>query len=140
MAPDSFDRKLAGDGQAKLVTFSHGGVIFLKGDHGELAYVVKAGQVEIREGGRALETIQAGGLFGEMALIDHGPRSASAVAIGPTELIAVDRATFDAAVRQDPEFAVDIMRLMARRLRATVAATGVVDDYLAVDTRSMRSA
>jgi CRP-like cAMP-binding protein len=140
MSSTRFDRKLVGDDEAKLVTFSHGGVIFLKGDKGELAYIVKMGQVEIREGGRALETIQEGGLFGEMALIDRGPRSASAVAIGPTQLIAVDRVTFDNAVRRDPEFAVEIMRLMARRLRATVAATGVVDDYLTVDTRSMRSA
>ena len=50
-------------------------------------------------------------------MIDGGPRSASAVAVGPTEVHAIDRATFDRLVRDDPKFAMAIMREMARRLR-----------------------
>lgn len=101
----------------KVVKYPDGGVVFIRGDAGDNAYVVKTGQVEIREAGRALETIQPGELFGEMALIDEGPRSASAVAVGPTEVAVVDRDTFHRLVRNDPDFAIGVMREMARRLR-----------------------
>ena len=112
---------IVGAGQ-KTVSFADRGVVFVKGDRGEFAYLVKSGSVEIRGAGRAMELVGPGGLFGEMAIIDAGPRSASAVAIGATELIVIDRATFDRLVREVPDFALGVMRLMARRLRATNAA------------------
>ena len=98
--------------------YPDGGIIFIKGDRGECAYAVQSGRVEIREAGRVIEALEPGELFGEMALIDQEPRSASAVAIGPVELVAVDLGTFNALVRADPDFATTVMRLMARRLRA----------------------
>jgi len=94
----------------------------VKGETGEVAYVVKSGRVEIREGGRVLEALGPGGLFGEMAMIDSSPRSASAVAVGPTDLVVIDRETFDALIREVPDFAISVMRLMAKRLRTTTAA------------------
>ena len=105
----------------RRIAFADTGVVFIKGDAGDFAYVVAKGQVEIRLGGHVVETIQPGELFGEMALIDSDTRSASAVAVGPTELIVIDRALFDRLIVEEPDFAMKVMRLMARRLRATMA-------------------
>src|ERR1022692_793587 len=60
------------------VTFDAGHVIFKETDPGDLMYAVVEGEVEILVGNKLIETIDAGGIFGEMALIDDGPRSASA--------------------------------------------------------------
>jgi CRP-like cAMP-binding protein len=105
----------------RRVAFADGGVVFIKGDPGDHAYVVASGRVEIREGGRVIEVMEVGELFGEMALIDSEPRSASAVAVDRTELIVIDRQTFERLVREEQEFAVKVMRLMSRRLRAALA-------------------
>jgi len=129
MNDSSFDiDKIGGIEGARLVS-ADGGVIFIKGDIGECAYVVMHGTVQIREGGRVLETVEPGGLFGEMALIESEPRSASAVAAGGTELAVIDRSSFEHLVRDEPGFALMVMRLMSRRLRATLASgRPVLDD------------
>src|SRR4051812_35927499 len=74
----------------ETVSFPEGGVVFIKGDRGNAAYMVRSGRVEIREGGRVVEAMTRGELFGEMALIDSEPRSASAVAVGSTELAVIN--------------------------------------------------
>jgi CRP/FNR family transcriptional regulator, cyclic AMP receptor protein len=106
----------------RIVSFAEGGVVFIKGDPGDNAYVVASGLIEIRESGRVIERMGPGELFGEMAVIDSEPRSASAVAVGNTELVVIDRAEFERRLRDEPDFAINVMRLMARRLRATMAA------------------
>ncbi len=112
-----FDVDLTVGPQPRTVGFADGGVVFVKGDRGAFAYLVRSGEVEIRGAGHALEVVGPGGLFGEMALIDGGPRSASAVARKATELVVVDRATFDRLLREVPDFALKVMRLLAVRLR-----------------------
>jgi CRP-like cAMP-binding protein len=109
---------LTGIVEGDRVDFLDGGVIYIRGDAGDRAYIVESGLVDIRESGRVIETMEPGELFGEMALIDGEPRSASAVAVGGTRLIVVDRDTFYCLIRDNPEFAIDVMRLMSRRLRA----------------------
>jgi CRP-like cAMP-binding protein len=106
----------------ETVSFPEGGVVFIKGDRGNAAYMVRSGRVEIREGDRVVEAMTRGELFGEMALIDSEPRSASAVAVGSTELAVINAETFYQLVRDEPDFAIAVMRLMSRRLRATLAA------------------
>lgn len=125
--------------QEKVVTFPDNGVVFLKGAPGDHAFIVKKGRVEIRDAGRALESIDPGEIFGEMALIDEGPRSASAVAVEPSEVIVLDRDTFNGLVRDHPDFALFVMRLMVRRLRTMNALQPVVED-LPVPPRPLRSA
>ena len=89
----------------ETVNFPDGGVVFIKGDHGSAAYLVRDGKVEIRESGRVVETMARGEILGEMALIDSEPRSASGVAVGATELAVIDKAAFHKLVRDDPDFA-----------------------------------
>jgi CRP/FNR family transcriptional regulator, cyclic AMP receptor protein len=122
MSDTSFDLCKIGDIDGERVTLTDGGVVFIKGDPGECAYIVASGTVEIREGGRVLEILEKDELFGEMALIESEPRSASAVAVGTAELIVLDRASFERLVRKEHGFAIMVMRLMSRRLRAANAA------------------
>ncbi len=117
MGGTSFDVDLIVGENPRSVSFAEGGVVFVKGDRGEFAYLVKSGCVEIRGSGRAMEAVTTGGLFGEMALIDGGPRSASAVASDATELFVIDKVAFARMLREVPDFGIEVMRLMAQRLR-----------------------
>jgi CRP-like cAMP-binding protein len=97
--------------------FPPGQVIFRAGEVGQDMYVVRAGTVELRSGSTLLETVGKGGVFGEMALIDPAPRSATAVAGEDCALARVDAAAFHTLVQKVPGLALDVMRVMARRLR-----------------------
>lgn len=119
MSDVTFDVDLTVGAERRTVSFADGGVVFVKGDRGAFAYFVRSGEVEIRGAGHALEIVGPGGLFGEMALIDGGPRSASAVARKATELVVIDRPTFARLLNEVPDFAFNVMRLLAMRLRAT---------------------
>jgi CRP-like cAMP-binding protein len=74
--------------------------------------------VEIRLGNRVLETLPQYSIFGEMALIDANPRSATAVAAWDVKLVPVNEKQFLFLISNTPHFALNVMRIMARRLRA----------------------
>ena len=99
-------------------TFAPGETIFVEGDEGRSMYVVLEGTVRLSVTGRSLEKIGPGELFGEMALIDAAPRSASATAVSACTLAPVGAARFKSLVQENPDFALDIMRVMAKRLRS----------------------
>jgi CRP-like cAMP-binding protein len=80
-------------------------------------YVVQSGMVDVITFGSALESVGPGGMFGEMALIDGGPRSAAALASEATEAAMIDKAMFLQLVREEPGFALHIMRLLTDRIR-----------------------
>ncbi|MFI4949250.1 MAG: Crp/Fnr family transcriptional regulator, partial [Alphaproteobacteria bacterium] len=81
-------------------------------------YIVERGVLRIISGSTVYETVQAGGIVGEMAIIDEGmPRSASVIAGTYAELIKIDAGEFIALIADAPEFALMVMRVMARRLR-----------------------
>jgi CRP/FNR family transcriptional regulator, cyclic AMP receptor protein len=96
-----------------------GEVLFREGERGEQMYIVRSGELELRSGRRRLEVVGPGGLVGEMALIDPAPRSATAVARGEASVAAVDANTFDELVRRVPRLALEVMRIVTRRLRRT---------------------
>ena len=97
--------------------FDAGEKIFLEEDIGDAMYMERSGRVDVITYGTVLENIRAGGIFGEMALIDDGPRSAAAIAAEPTEVVAIDKPTFLAVLRDHPELALRVMSLLATRLR-----------------------
>ena len=90
---------------------------FNVGDHGEIMFVVTDGEVEIVLRGKVLETVVAGGIFGELALIDHRDRSADVVAKTAVKVSAIDQKRFLYLVRNHPFFALEVMKIMADRLR-----------------------
>jgi CRP/FNR family transcriptional regulator, cyclic AMP receptor protein len=104
-------------GPTKLIV-RPGEFLFREGDQGAALYIVKKGNLRIMSGSVVYETVPAGGVVGEMALIDDGaPRSASVLAVTHAELWEIDTDTFRSMVATNPNFALMIMRVMARRLR-----------------------
>ena len=98
-------------------TVPAGGVLFEAGQPGDVLYVVLSGKVEIRISGQAIETVGEGGIVGEMALIDRSPRSAAAIVASEAVVVPVDERRFLFLVQQTPFFALNVMRVMAERLR-----------------------
>jgi CRP-like cAMP-binding protein len=83
-------------------------------------YVVLDGEVEIHAAGQ--ETVGCPGtIFGEMALIDDAPRSATVIAKTDCRLLELDRKRFESLVSETPYFALEVMHVMADRLRKTNA-------------------
>jgi CRP/FNR family transcriptional regulator, cyclic AMP receptor protein len=105
-------------------TAKAGEIIFQEGDKAEEVFVIKSGQVGIRLGNRTLSELSANTIFGEMALIDDAPRSATAVALTDVELVPISEKQFLFLVGQTPFFALRVMRVLARRLRASSRSFG----------------
>ena len=106
-------------------------VIFSEGSRGQEMYVVYSGRVGLyaqTASGyqRLLATIEAGDFFGEMALVDDSPRSATAIAEEDnTRLLVLDRSKFTYLLRHQPDFALVVMGRLCSRLReANKAITG----------------
>ena len=108
---------LVGAGAA-LREFKAGEVIFKEGDAAAEFFVIQRGKVEIRLGNRLLGTLGDHDIFGEMALIDAAPRSATAIAATDVKLVPVGEKQFLFLVSRTPYFALKVMRVLARRLRA----------------------
>lgn len=103
-------------------TFTAGEVIFAEGQAGDCMFAVLEGEIEIRKHDHVLETVGVGGVFGEMALIDQEPRSAFAVAKTDCRVAAVGQRRFTLLVQQTPFFALQIMHVLADRLRRNTAS------------------
>jgi CRP/FNR family transcriptional regulator, cyclic AMP receptor protein len=95
-----------------------GETIFKEGDTAKELYVIQSGKVEIQLGNRLLDTLEPNDLFGEMALIDGAPRSATAIAKTDVALVPISKKDFLTLVSRAPSFALDVMGMLARRLRA----------------------
>jgi CRP-like cAMP-binding protein len=120
MNDTTFDVDVIAAAEMRVLVFGDGASIYRRHERGDCAYIIRSGQVEISERGRAVEIMKPGEIFGEMALIDKESRTASAVALGEVELIPIDRPLFQVLVRDDPDFAQTIINLLARRLRAAM--------------------
>ena len=88
-------------------------------------YVVVEGKVDIKIGDVLLDSFGPGDIFGEMALIDRSPRSATAVVSESAKLAVVDERGFIRLVQHTPYFALELMGLMAKRLRNTNARLAI---------------
>lgn len=101
-----------------------GAVIFNKGDVGSRLYAVRSGAVRIstpsEQGKDAIfNLIVPGELFGEIAFLDGGQRTADAVAIDDCELMVIERRDFIPLIQDDPELAVSLIKVLCARLRRT---------------------
>lgn len=97
--------------------YEAGEAIFHAYDMGSEMYIVVEGEVELSIDSKVLEVIGPGQPFGEMALIDQAPRVATATAKTRCKLIVIPEKRFLFMVQQAPEFALEIMKVMADRLR-----------------------
>jgi CRP/FNR family transcriptional regulator, cyclic AMP receptor protein len=97
--------------------FATGHTFFREGDAGDFMYALLEGEVVLVVSGRPIQTLGPGGIFGEMAIIDKEPRSATAVAKTGCKAVPIDQKQFAHLIQQTPLFAVNVMRVMAERLR-----------------------
>jgi len=98
--------------------------IMSEGEAGVFMYVVLEGTVAISIKGKAVEKVGEGGVFGEMALVDKSPRTATAVAESDCSLLTINRTDFLALVKTRPDFAMSILRALADRLRFLTSRYG----------------
>ncbi len=102
--------------------FKAGTVLFEEGQPGDFMYVVTTGEVEIRrmvgETERVLAVLPAGEFFGEMAILNARPRSATAVVRIDSRLLVIEGRTFEAMLRARPEIALRIIKSLALRLES----------------------
>lgn len=102
-------------------TYEDGEVIVRQGEPGDRMYVIQTGNVEVlrQTDGREIHiaNLKAGDVFGEMALFEQEPRSATVRAVGETRVISIDRKGFLRRVNEDPSLAYRILQQMSQRIR-----------------------
>lgn len=105
----------------RTVNFRAGDTIISEGEVGGTAYLINSGSVKVTvgEGGKArkLAELGAGDVFGEMSLIDPGPRSATVTALTDCEFVATTHDELLGSIHEHPEWAIEFMKTFVRRLR-----------------------
>jgi CRP-like cAMP-binding protein len=105
----------------ETVKFNAGDTILSEGEDGNTAFLIVDGSVEviIGEGSRAkrLGTLSAGEVFGEMSILEPGPRSATVKALTDTDCVMTSYDDFMASIGESPEQAIEFMKTLVRRLR-----------------------
>lgn len=132
LAPEIIDRLAS---YAHTKTIPAGTTIFLKGDPGTSLFAVCAGTVKISNQsldgkGAVFNLINAGEIFGEIALLDGQPRTAEALALSACELMVIDRRDFIPLVKSQPEIALRLIEVLCARLRRT---SEQVEDVIFLD-------
>ncbi|MGB3247245.1 MAG: Crp/Fnr family transcriptional regulator [Sulfitobacter sp.] len=107
---------------AVAVDLEPGDVLMEKGDHGDTFYAIHTGSLEfsvISSDGRklSLDVMHKGAMFGEIALFDPGPRTATVTALKPTRVLGIKNADVIKALHKSPELAIDMLRLAGQRMR-----------------------
>src|SRR4030095_3253711 len=98
-------------------SFAKGDIIFQSGEPADRMYVVAEGEVEISIGDHVVEVLGPETIFGEMALVTKEPRSATARARTDCRVVEIPERRFLFLTQQTPHFALDVMRVIAERLR-----------------------
>ncbi|HJS56688.1 MAG TPA: cyclic nucleotide-binding domain-containing protein [Vicinamibacteria bacterium] len=109
---------------AKFLTHFHAGtVLFHEGEDGDDMYIVQTGRVAIKkrvkDGEAVLATMEKGDFFGEMAILERLPRSATAEVTEESDLIVISSEVFGDMIKANPEIAVRMLRKYSIRLRET---------------------
>jgi CRP/FNR family cyclic AMP-dependent transcriptional regulator len=104
-------------GEQTPAAFAPGKVIMSAGAVGAFMYVVTKGRVAISIGDQVVERVGAGGVFGEMALVDRAARAASASAETDSELLSIGRADFLELVKGKPQFGASLLKSIADRMQ-----------------------
>ena len=109
---------------AKFLThFDNGQVLFHEGDDGDDMYIIQSGRVaikkKVKDGDTTLAVLEKGDFFGEMAILERLPRSASAEVVEEGDLIVISGEMFGDMIKANPEIAVRMLRKQSIRLRET---------------------
>jgi len=106
---------------ARIANFKKGEKIFDENASGDRLYIVLSGRVKIFAASgvkkKTLAYLEKGEFFGEMALLDMQPRSASSIAMEPSELLVIKKKDFQRLIKDYPEISLQIMKTISKRLR-----------------------
>jgi CRP-like cAMP-binding protein len=102
---------------SEVRTVPAGAIVFRQDAEPDVMYGVLEGDLEVRVGDRVIDTVGPGGIVGELALIDHKPRSATVRALTEARLVPIDQRRFLFLVQETPFFAINVMRVLAERFR-----------------------
>jgi CRP/FNR family transcriptional regulator, cyclic AMP receptor protein len=97
--------------------FHEGAAVVEEGDQGDSLYVILEGQADVVRGKRTVDHVLPGDFFGEISLLDGGPRTATVRAATPLVVLAIRRKPFSHMLQQEPEIAVKVLSALARRFR-----------------------
>jgi CRP/FNR family cyclic AMP-dependent transcriptional regulator len=97
-------------------------VIFRENEEGNEMFIIVEGQVEIRKAtgpssSKTLTVLHKGDMFGEMAIIEKMPRSATAVAVQPTRLLVLNEKLYESTMTSNPDFARKMNKVLSERVR-----------------------
>jgi CRP-like cAMP-binding protein len=92
--------------------------VFLAGDAGRVMFVLIEGHADVLVGDEVVESAGPGAILGEMALVDHAPRSATVIARTECRLHPIDVERFNTLIQKTPDFARHVMKVMADRIRS----------------------
>lgn len=103
--------------------FAKGTILFREGDTGDEMFIIDSGKVKIFKMVNGVEKVLAilgpSDFFGEMSLLNKKPRSATAETIEDSNVLVINSNTFESMIKNNPEIAIRIMRILARRLDET---------------------
>lgn len=99
------------------IVMTPGTVIVDQGQTGREAFVVLRGDVVVKRSGRKVATLGAGDVVGELSLLDHGPRTATAICETECELLVIDQRHFRAVLEEVPTLAIKLLATLAGRIR-----------------------
>ncbi|MEM7251033.1 MAG: SpoIIE family protein phosphatase [Pseudomonadota bacterium] len=116
--PKHLLRRVAGDMSVRELRL--GETLFSRGEPGDAAYLVSSGQMHLESGGVTLVSRGVGEFIGEFALVDDGPRSATAVAETDAILLRWPRDAFVQSLTQQPQVATSVFRLLTSKLREDI--------------------
>jgi CRP/FNR family transcriptional regulator, cyclic AMP receptor protein len=105
------------------VLYQPGQLIFEEGQPGDVMYAITDGEIEVTVRGKLVDHVGPGSIIGEMALIDDSPRSATARARTQSKLVPISQKRFTFLVQQTPFFSIQVMSIMAERLRRLMSST-----------------
>ncbi|MCZ8155269.1 MAG: Crp/Fnr family transcriptional regulator [Leptospira sp.] len=101
-------------------TYKDNEMIFCEHEPGKELFILQGGKVKIskivNQNEVMLAVLQTGDIFGEMAILDNKPRSASAIASGEVELLAINKANFEGMVKAQPQLATRLITLLSERI------------------------
>ncbi|HYV43928.1 MAG TPA: cyclic nucleotide-binding domain-containing protein [Myxococcaceae bacterium] len=102
----------------------NGEEIFAEGEAGDALYLVLDGKVRVHRGDRQIAELGERECFGEMAILDASPRSATVTALKDTNLLKISREDFQEIMAEKPEIALGIIKVLSHRLRGAIGAPG----------------
>ncbi len=103
----------------KEVTHRDGSVLAREGDSGVGFFLITQGSAKVDVGGRSRGTLREGDFFGEISLLDQGPRTATVTAAGEVTTFGLTSWVFKRLIEQNPSIASKMLKVMAQRLRSS---------------------